>query len=52
MKILGSHKPVQPQVGWFHQTQGYEVKITQAKEWMEGRKKVKAYQQLTKNKEV
>jgi hypothetical protein len=52
MKILGSRKPVQPQVGWFHQTQSYELKITRAKEWLEGRKKVKAYQRITKKKEV
>jgi len=52
MKILGSRKPVQPQVGWLYESQSYKMKLAKAKEWLEGRARVKAYQRITKNKEV
>jgi hypothetical protein len=52
MKILGSRKPVQPQVGWFHKSVSYGVKIHEARKWLEGRARVKAYQRITKKKEV
>ena len=48
MKILGSRKPVQPQVGWLYESQSYKMKLAKAKEWMEGRDRVKMYQQITK----